>query len=112
MLHQWACITHFAIQVEYNGRYIYFKCFLDLHVVECSMETFMCKDFRINLSVFIYMLFHEDFSSTVGVKYSCLYMYRVLYVNLLELSNTCNTRTCTSLIAFTNICHEKIHLLV
>ena len=38
------------------------------HVVECSMESFMHKDFRGYLSTFIYRLFHEDFSSAVGTN--------------------------------------------
>ena len=36
------------------------------HVVECSRRALCTETSEVNLSAFIYRLFHEDFSSIIG----------------------------------------------
>ena len=45
-----------------------FNFVFESYVVECSIESFMHKDSEVNLSVFVYRLFHEDFSLIVGTN--------------------------------------------
>ena len=49
-----------------------FKFVLESYVVECSMESFMHKIIEVNLSAFVYRLFHEDFSPISRTNYFSL----------------------------------------
>ena len=50
--------------------HIYFNYVLESHVVECPMVSLRQKILEVNLSAFIYRLFHEDFSDNYRNKHS------------------------------------------